>query len=424
MNALMTSGRWAVQAALLLATLPAALCRGETAGWTEPDLDTWVYPNAIYVPDFNVTPGNRAFGPSFGGLSLDPETDTLNPGFASRGGYSVFAFETTEQIDAGLAPERYQINSVTVTVTAERGQDGDLTYSATPLTIESATDAVRDSNFGVQVPMELFGVGFNGLFDFEGFDLGLGGPGVRYSEADDVWGRGADDREYILYPADAQGRDSVNSLNGGFSASEELGETDPFTHEPFAIGTVPGVSEGQTVPQDTTFTFDLDLSNPGVVDYLQTGLADGVVGFTLSTLHSASMTGNSNGGFYPQWYMKEAADFFANTVPATLDIDFAILPEVVPGDYNADGLVTEADYATWIAEFGDTPTTPGLGADGNGDGLVDSADYTVWRDAFASAAASIAVPEPSGGVYALIGVATVSFCVGTCVFARPRRRRP
>jgi hypothetical protein len=71
----------------------------------------------------------------------------------------------------------------------------------------------------------------------------------------------------------------------------------------------------------------------------------------------------------------------------------------IPGDYNADGLVDEADYNTWRAAYGNN-VTPGSGADGNGDGLVDTADYVMWRhhmSAAAGAAASLesaAVPEP------------------------------
>lgn len=61
------------------------------------------------------------------------------------------------------------------------------------------------------------------------------------------------------------------------------------------------------------------------------------------------------------------------------------------GDYNGDGVVTEADYVEWVAQFG---LTGDLSADGNGDGVVNAADYTVWRDGIRSPIA--AVPEPLG----------------------------
>ncbi|MEO1497253.1 MAG: peptidylprolyl isomerase [Planctomycetota bacterium] len=72
-------------------------------------------------------------------------------------------------------------------------------------------------------------------------------------------------------------------------------------------------------------------------------------------------------------------------------------PTIVAGDYNRDGLVTEADYLWWETLAG---STTALHADGNRDGVVDLADYTIWRDAW-PAATSLAVPEPTAGVLLL-----------------------
>ncbi len=52
------------------------------------------------------------------------------------------------------------------------------------------------------------------------------------------------------------------------------------------------------------------------------------------------------------------------------------VPEL-PGDYDGDGTVDEADYNVWRTTYG---STTDLRADGNDDGHVDAADYTVWRD--------------------------------------------
>ncbi len=84
----------------------------------------------------------------------------------------------------------------------------------------------------------------------------------------------------------------------------------------------------------------------------------------------------------------------------------ALLDDLLPGDFNGDGVVDTDDYTVWKSQFGDT-VTPTRGADANGDGVVDAADYTVWRDtlgatgiASASLAAAISVdaaqvPEPA-----------------------------
>lgn len=64
--------------------------------------------------------------------------------------------------------------------------------------------------------------------------------------------------------------------------------------------------------------------------------------------------------------------FFASRVFAPLSA----------GDYNADGIVDDADYALWQSSFGSESM---LAADGNGNGIVDAGDFTIWRDHWNSA---------------------------------------
>jgi hypothetical protein len=49
----------------------------------------------------------------------------------------------------------------------------------------------------------------------------------------------------------------------------------------------------------------------------------------------------------------------------------------LPGDYNIDGVVDQADYTIWKKNYGSNLF---LAADGNGNGVVDTADYVVWRN--------------------------------------------
>jgi hypothetical protein len=49
-----------------------------------------------------------------------------------------------------------------------------------------------------------------------------------------------------------------------------------------------------------------------------------------------------------------------------------------PGDYDVNGMVDQADYLVWRANFGTTVPLGTLG-DGTNDGVVDTADYIVWR---------------------------------------------
>ena len=88
----------------------------------------------------------------------------------------------------------------------------------------------------------------------------------------------------------------------------------------------------------------------------------------------------------------------------------------LPGDFNKDRVVDEADYTVWRDSLGETGYH--LAADGNGDGKVDAADYDVWKSHFGetwpgagsgSGAASIAVPEPAAAI--MLAIALASFAV-------------
>jgi len=76
---------------------------------------------------------------------------------------------------------------------------------------------------------------------------------------------------------------------------------------------------------------------------------------------------------------------------------FVVEFSVIPGDYDQDGEVDEADYDVWKLNFG---SGWNLTADGNLNGVVDAADYTIWRDNFGQSVNDLfgrgaAVPESS-----------------------------
>ncbi|HEY3394642.1 MAG TPA: hypothetical protein VGK58_18165, partial [Lacipirellulaceae bacterium] len=50
----------------------------------------------------------------------------------------------------------------------------------------------------------------------------------------------------------------------------------------------------------------------------------------------------------------------------------------IPGDYDGNNLVEQADYALWKSSYG-LSVARGTGADGNRNGQVDTADFVIWR---------------------------------------------
>jgi hypothetical protein len=62
------------------------------------------------------------------------------------------------------------------------------------------------------------------------------------------------------------------------------------------------------------------------------------------------------------------------------------------GDYNIDGIVSEADYGVWKSNYGSNLF---LAADGNHDGAVNAADYTIWRNNLGASAPAAAAGSAS-----------------------------
>jgi hypothetical protein len=67
------------------------------------------------------------------------------------------------------------------------------------------------------------------------------------------------------------------------------------------------------------------------------------------------------------------------------------------GDYDDDGIVTDADRLRWRASFG-MSVPRGTGADGNRDGVVDAADYVDWRNAMTAPMEAAEVAAASAAV--------------------------
>jgi prepilin-type N-terminal cleavage/methylation domain-containing protein len=402
----------------------------DVANWSSSDLDVWFYSNAG-------SPGGNAYGASWiGGLAIDPETQDFEPHESpyspSRHSTLLVAFDTSSQITAGLATSRYAISSVTVTVRMWNDQgataNGMIYYDDTPDTRAELLADYLAGDVDSARPIELFGAGFGN--DYTGFEFGGSNTGpplvdevtspfaAEGNAAYPIVGSSAQPGQYV---------DVSNHLTGGFSSTEPGRFTEPFEVEPWAVGQT-SLAVGAEVPDNTTFTFSLDLEAPGVADYVRRSLAGGGLGLFVSSLHSTTQFGLS--GAYPRWYTKEAVGSFPGAMAPTLAIEYSFVDESLPGDYDGNGAVEPADFDKWKTEFGMAVAVPGSGSDGNADGIVNAADYNVWRNylgsgggagsaaerAGASSPPILAVPEPT--TFALLSCLTT--ILGVCGLRRRR----
>jgi hypothetical protein len=339
---------------------------------------------------------------------FDPST-ILNP---ARLGMALFAFNSAATIAPGLAANRYQINSVTMAATCEFGGSQTPLYENAPVSQAQILAEFASDNVTWQKPMELYGVGLRGGYTGYEFSGAVSGPPLLDEITHPYLPGSGGYNAYPIVGSNSQlGAyvDVSNSVTGGYSATEPSNTTAPFTPTPWAIGAT-NLAIGAVIPNDTTFTFTLNLNAPGVRSYIQQSLASGAIGLFLSSLHATTALGGS--GVYPRWYTKEAAGF-PYFVPAArlpqLSIDYQILPAGVPGDYNGNGAVDAADYALWrnggpLQNQVDDPEH------------VTAQDYIEWRARFGNTTGSGSgliggqpVPEPAAIVLWFVGLASIGW---------------
>ena len=78
----------------------------------------------------------------------------------------------------------------------------------------------------------------------------------------------------------------------------------------------------------------------------------------------------------------------------SIDGEYTVIPDPIPGDANHDGMVNNADAAILASNWLSTPANWYMG-DFNDDGLVDDVDATILASNWSSGAPSSSVPEPS-----------------------------
>jgi len=265
--------------------------------------DRWNYP-------FNSSPGTRGTAPTF--------LASGTPAFDERDGQFLVGFNTASLgVPAGLNPADYQVNSLTITATHSTGS---FVYDPT---YDSALSADTDAG----TPIVLTGAGLRG--GFTEFTFGAGSS-TAYAQTSPFGNNvsspppdfNAQDRNAFAADFDSSGnlRDISNNVGTNFVNTA-------FDINPWAVGqtnlnpgdavieAVAGVSPG------STFTFTVDLSDPDILGYVQQGLADGGLFFSITSLHTTSQSGGTNPNFYT------GDNFDPAAIAPQVSFDVTVVPE-------------------------------------------------------------------------------------------------
>jgi hypothetical protein len=392
--------------AILFASMGSNCASAATAIFSKPAFDDWSY-------QFNGTPGERATGPTFRGAfavsggQFVPETAS-DP---ARRAVDIFAFDTANisnatpdvSIATGLPPSHYQIQSVTMTLKMQTSSFGAIHYSITPESPSAALAEVMGGSWSSIRPIELFGVGLRQ--DFTAFDFTLFNPeDLLINEGDHPYTANG----YIAHPlagsnVDPGGyADVSNNITGGYSATATGNSRAPFVANPWAVGTASGLTSGSVIPAGTIFTFNLNLDELGVRQYIQQSLSEGTLALSVSTLHAGGQPGSGSSSGYPQWFMKESVTAgLSGAAAPTLSINYTIQAPSIPGDFDGDDDVDGNDLADWQASYG-----LDSGGDADDDGDSDGRDFLIWQRNYTDPGTitAISVPEPTSLLVVIFGI--------------------
>lgn len=280
--------------------------------FAEPTLDRWNYP-------MNFTPGIRESASSFAALN---EVD-----FDDRDGQILLGWDTGAQAPIGQGASNYQILEARVIIGVATG--GLFQYDPTHDAVETHYNAgdpelIPDSDAGR--PVELFGVGYRNGFTHATY---LENSPFKNGEASDTGVRNA-------FPID---------LFAGSTADISNQIVDRIEVSSWAVGINGVLTPGQLVASETDLTFEIDISNPHVREYLREGLDEGRIRLMISSLHSAVQ----QGGVFSDFFMRES--FFNFDQSGRLEMVVEIGPPC-DADFNGDGAVNSGDMAALLGSWG------------------------------------------------------------------------
>jgi len=357
----------------VLAAAMAAVAQPLELSFTGPSIDRWMYP-------FNATPGYRNAISVFSALGQESVAGAT---FDQRDAQMLVGFDTAGPLApaGGMAPVGlgecgYNITRciIRVAVVTDLAFAYDSTYDpwTTYPTLANPQNVDLDPPGR---PIELYGAAFRAPYTASTFFEGTSAnPGPPFGPSDPP----ASDERYV-YATDGAGgglRDVSNNIR------------DEFDPKPFAIGRNPALAEGQLVPANTDFTFELNVADPEVQLFLRRGLNEGRLRFCITSLQPAVVGGGPGGpgpgsGQFATFYAKE--NVFGGGRRARLEM--TVSTSLLGGDVNGDGVVNGADLSVLLSTFG-TQVLPGFAGDLNCDGVVNGADLSVLLSNFGRTSSS------------------------------------
>lgn len=346
---------------------------------SSPTLDRWVYPFGDFL-------GDRPVSPTF--ASFDPRFDT-------RDAQTLLGWDTADLLPIQSGPRRYLIRKarLAVTVAANNAFVYDPTFD-TYLTYATNHPAYTpDADPGR--PVELYGAGFRNGFTAESFQE-KSSFGKLNPITSDTISIGTRNAFAAMFGTNGTLVDIANNVG---QANVQWTQP-PFEVQPWAVGVTTNAQPGEMVPADAVFTFEIDLTNPWIVGYLQSALDTGRIRLFLSSLSPASQVtpggiGGGGAGAYPQWSTRENLLYD----PPRLEMEGTL---VGAEDADADGLPD--DWENFY--FGSLKVQPGDDTDGDGANTMD--EYLAGTDPASASSVlrlSVVSTDSDGNTVFLFGIA-------------------
>ncbi len=340
----------------VLAGFAAPLALAQDFTVISPSVDRWMYP-------FGSQAGSRPTVPTFASLNTCGTDDR----FDDRDAQFLIIFDISAIIPAGQPPSSYSVSALRLTARV----DTDVNFG-TPFIYDDSYDLVAsyfatgDAAAGCSAdparipdadqgrPIELFAVAFrNGFTASTYLETSPFKPGNAFSPP---W---TNVRNAYSISFDAAGA-PVDVQNNVKNRAEVT---------PLAMGLTASVAPGNTPPDGAEFVFDLDLTLPGVLAYVQQSLASGRLALLVTSMAFAEQ---QSVGSYPTWYTKEAdARSFPNAAAPALHITLSSA-NPCPADFNHDGVLNADDLGDFITGYFNVPSDPAT--DFNADGVINADD--------------------------------------------------